>query len=255
MSKTIMFIHGAWVTPTSWINFKTFYEARGYDCIAPAWPYLDKPVADLNKQMDPRFADQTITMLVDHYAEKIRSLPQAPILIGHSFGGLIVQLLLDRGLGRAGVAIDAGPPRGVLPSLTAIKSALPVLLAWRGWRKLHTMSFKSFSTTFANGLPESEMQSSYNAQIVQAPGRIYFQAALGIANGVNFANPKRARLLLVAGENDLTSTPSMVKAMYRKHKQSPAPVDTISFPKRSHWLIAEPGWEEVADGILQWMER
>ena len=132
MSKTIMFIHGAWVTPSCWANFRSLFESLGYATVAPAWPYLDEPVAQLQKQIDPRFADLTIKLLVDHYAQKIADLPEPPILVGHSFGGLIVQLLLDRGLGQAGVAVDSGPPRGVLPSWIAIKSALPVLLSWRG---------------------------------------------------------------------------------------------------------------------------
>lgn len=254
MSKTIMFVHGAWVTPACWAPFKSFFEARGYTCLTPAWPYLDRPLADLKKQIDPKFADLTIKKLADHYARKIEALSQPPILIGHSFGGLIVQLLLDRGLGQAGVAIDAGPPRGVLPSWTAINSALPVLLSWRGWTRLHTMSVKDFAEAFANTLPAGDVQRTYESQIIQAPGRIYFQAALGLGNGLDFANPKRAPLLLVSGGDDRTSTPSMVEATYRRHKKSPCPVDKIEFPGRSHWLIAEPGWEEVAQGILAFLQ-
>lgn len=255
MSKTIVFVHGAWVTPDCWNNFKSFFEANGFDCLAPAWPYLNKPMAELKQKINPRLSDQTISNLVDHYAEIIRSLPEPPVLIGHSFGGLIVQLLLDRDLGKVGVAIDAGPPRGVLPSWSAIKSASPVLLSWLGWTKLHTMSFNNFCKTFANGLPISDMQKAYDEQIVQAPGRIYFQAAFGIGNGVNFKKQNRVPLLLIAGQNDLTSTPSMVQAMYKKYRKSPAVVDSMAFEGRSHWLIAEPGWEEVAGGILTWLKK
>jgi pimeloyl-ACP methyl ester carboxylesterase len=254
MSKTIMFVHGAWVTPACWTSFKSFFEAKGYTCLAPAWPYLDAPVATLKEHIDPKFADVTIKDLVDHFARKIQALPEPPILIGHSFGGLIVQLLLDRGLGQAGIAIDAGPPKGVMPSWTAIKSALPVLLSWQGWTKLHTMSLRDFGATFANGLPADDMQKAYDAQIVQASGRIYFQAALGIGNSLDFANPRRAPLLLIAGADDRTSTPSMVQAMYRRHKKSPRPVAKLEFPGRSHWLIAAPGWEEVAGGIYAWLQ-
>lgn len=254
MSKTIMFIHGAWVTPACWDRFKSLYEAEGYACLAPAWPCLDRPLVELKKRIHPQFAKQTIKSLVDHYAKQIQVLPTPPVLVGHSFGGLIVQLLLDRGLGRCGVAIDAGPPRGVLPSFPALKSALPVLLSWGGWRKLHTMSFANFAATFANALPASEQKLAYDTHIVQAPGRIYFQAALGIGNALDFANRNRPPLLLVAGEKDLTSTPSMVKAMFQKHQQSPRPVELMEFARRSHWLIAEPGWDEVAGKILAWVE-
>ena len=255
MAKTVLFVHGAWVTPACWEQFISLYEAKGYHCVAPSWPYIEKPVSDLKKHVDPRFADQTIKMLVDHYARQITALPEAPILVGHSFGGLIVQLLLDRGLGQCGVAIDAGPPSGVLPSLPALSAALPVLLTWAGWRKLHTMSLNAFSKTFANTLPPLEQKKVYEEQIVPAPGRIYFQAAVGIGNALNFANPTRPALLLITGEKDLTSTPSMVRAMYKKHRRSPRPVDIMEFAGRSHWIIAEPGWEEVAEKALAWAEQ
>lgn len=255
MPKTIMFVHGAWVTPESWTPFRTYFEARGYTCVAPCWPYLDQPVAALKRLVDPAFSDMTIKKLVDHYAAIIQKMAEPPILIGHSFGGLIVQLLLDRGLGQLGVAIDPGPPRGVLPSWNAIKSAAPVLLSWAGWRKLHTMSFKNFSETFANGLAPDAMRAAYDAHIVQAPGRIYFQAALGLGNGLNFANPNRAPLLLISGGADLTCTPSMVAAMFRRHQRSKRPVAKLDFPGRSHWLIAAPDSDDVASGIANWLSE
>lgn len=255
MSKTIIFIHGAWVTPECWESFRSFYEAKGYQCLAPAWPYLDRPISELRRQPANELAQQSIGLLVDHFEREIKKLPEPPILIGHSFGGLIVQLLLDRGLGRAGVAIDAAPPRGVLPSLTALRSALPVLLAWQSWKRVLTMSFASFSSTFANTLSPAEQRLAYDRYIVPAPGRIYLQAALGLGNSVHFANPNRAPLLLIAGEEDKTSTASMVESMYRKHQRSPVSVDIRRFPHRSHWLIAESGWEEVAQEIQVWIEN
>jgi pimeloyl-ACP methyl ester carboxylesterase len=215
---------------------------------------LDRPVDELRRSPDPAFADTTIKSLVDHFDRIIRALPEPPILIGHSFGGLIVQMLADRGLGAAAVAIDPGPPRWVLPSPTAVLSALPVLLAWLGWTRVLTMSFKGFASTFANALSPVEQKRAYEQHVVPAPGRIYFQAALGLGNAVNFSNPKRPPLLLIAGENDRTSTPSMAKAMHRKHSRSPVPVELVNFAGRSHWLIAEPGWQEVASKALEWAE-
>ena len=254
MSKTILLVHGAWVTPDCWAGFRRLFESRGHKVVVPPWPYLDKPVDALRRTPDPRLAAVTIKNLVDHFEALIRALPEPPILMGHSFGGLIVQMLLDRGLGAAGVAIDAGPPRGVLPSPTAIKSALPVLLAWWGWSRILTMSLRSFSTTFANTLPPSQMKATYDRHIVPAAGRIYFQAALGLGNGVTFNNSKRPPLLLIAAAEDRTSTPSMVRAMYRKHSRAPSRTDILEFPSRSHWLIAEPGWEEVAEKAIKWAE-
>jgi len=252
MRKTFLLIHGAWVTPACWHDFRGFLEAQGHTCIVPAWPFMDRPVEALRRSPDPALARVTIKYLVDHFDRLIRALPEPPVLVGHSFGGLIVQMLLDRGLGAAGVAIDAGPPRGVLPSLRAIRSAAPVLFTPLGWRRVLTMSFDGFATTFANTLPAGAMTEAYERHIVPAPGRIYFQAALGIGNGVHFANPRRAPMLLIAAEQDRTCTPDMVRAMWRKHGKSPARTDMRSFPRRSHWLIAEPGWEEVAGATLAW---
>jgi pimeloyl-ACP methyl ester carboxylesterase len=254
MSKTILLVHGAWVTTDCWTGFRGFFEDRGYKVIAPAWPYMDGTAETLRRNPDPRMSALTIKDLVDHFDTHVRSLPERPILMGHSFGGLIVQMLLDRGLGAAGVAFDAGPPRGVLPSWTAIKSASPVLLAWRGWSRILTMSFKGFSTTFANTQPASQMKATYDRYIVPAPGRIYFQAALGLCNQVTFKNPKRPPLLLIAATEDRTCTPSMVRAMYRKHSRAPSRTDIFEFPNRSHWLIAEPGWDEVAKKAIEWAE-
>ena len=177
----------------------------------------------------------TVDVTEEHDATRRRchaaeDLTEQPVLIGHSFGGLIVQMLLDRGLGTAGVAIDPAPPRGVLPSLTAIWSGLPVLLVWRGWSRVASMSFESFSTTMANTLSQSEQRRAYDRYIVPTPGRIYFEAALGIGNAVDFANPKRPPLLLIAASEDRTITSSMVKAMYRKYCRSPSRTDIHEFP-------------------------
>ena len=254
MSKTILLVHGAWVTTDCWTSFRDFLQRKGLRVVVPPWPYLDRPVEELRRSPDPRLAKMTIKGLVDHFEKQIRDLPEQPVLIGHSFGGLIVQMLLDRGLGTAGVAIVGAPPRGVLPSVTAIRSALPVLLMWRGWSRIASMSFKSFSTTIANTLSQSEQRRAYDRHIVPTAGRIYFQAALGIGNAIDFANPKRPPLLLIASSEDRTSTSSMVKAMYRKHSRAPSRTDFHEFPNRSHWLIAEPGWEEIAEKALKWAE-
>jgi pimeloyl-ACP methyl ester carboxylesterase len=255
MTKTILFVHGAWMTPSCWDNFKARYEQRGYQCLAPAWPHDDRPVPELRKSPAPALATLGVRAIVDHYARIIQAQSEPPILVGHSFGGLFVQLLLDRGLGAAGVAIDPGPPQGVFPAPNALRSALPVLLTWRGWRKTITMSFESFRWSFMHTQPEAEQRAAYEAHVVPTPGRIYFEAALGIATKVNFRNPNRSPLLLIAGEKDRTAPPSMVRAMLRKHSRSPAVTAFKSFPDRTHWLIAAPGWEEIADHALGWAEQ
>ncbi len=252
MSKTILFIHGAWVTPACWERFKRRYEARGYTCIAPAWPYDERSVPELRSDPHPKLAKLGIRDIVDSYDRIIRALPEPPILVGHSFGGLFIQLLLDRGLGAAGIAIDPGPPRGVFPTPTAFRAGLFVFLRWAGWRKAITMPFKAFQWGFAHTLPLPEQQVDYEAQIVPTPGKIYYQLVFGIQTKIDFRNHRRAPLLLVAGQLDRTATAGMVRAMYRKHAGSKAVTAYREFPGRTHWLIAAPGWEEIADHCIDW---
>lgn len=253
MSKTVMLIHGAWLTPASFDQFRSRFEAQGYTVVAPTWPFMDRPIAELRRSPRPELKKVGIKQLVDHYEKKVRELPEPPILIGHSFGGLIVQMLLDRGLGAAGVAIDPGPPRGVIAHPRAVVSSLPVFLTWNAWNKVLTMSQKSFDTGFAQTLPPVQLRAAHERHVVPAPGRIFFQAAFGIANGVRYKNPDRAPLLLIAGEKDRTVPLPMVASAYKKHRRSPATTAYKSFPNRSHWLINEPGWEEIADYVIEWV--
>lgn len=252
MSKTIVLVHGAWMTPLCWEHFTRRYEAAGYRCLAPAWPGDERPVAELQREPVPELAELSVVKIVDHYERIIREQPEPPILMGHSFGGLFVQMLLDRGLGCAGVAIDPGPPAGVIPRPIALWAALPVFLSPLSWRRTVRMSLKSFGWGFAQNLKGDELRAAYERHVVPTPGRIYHQAAVGIGTKVNFANSQRAPLLLIAGEKDRTVQPSMVRATYRKHQRSSAVTAFKEFPGRTHWLIASEGWEEVADYALDW---
>lgn len=252
MSKTIVLIHGAWLSPASWDGFRSRYEAQGFRVVAPGWPYDDRPVVELRRSPNPALARVGIKEIVDHYEMLIRALPESPIIMGHSFGGLFVQLLLDRGLGTAGVAIDPGAPRGVLPGPLTLRTALPIFTAWNGWKRILTMSFEDFASGFANKLPQAQQRAAYDRYIVPTPGRIYWQGAFGIHTKVNWSNPNRAPLLLTAAEFDRTVQSSMVRANYRKQLKAPSVTALKEFPKRSHFLCVEPGWEEVADYALEW---
>lgn len=252
MSKTVMLIHGAWLTPAAWDQFRRRYQVRGHTVVVPPWPLEDLPLDRLRQWPPAGLGALTIGRIVDHYETLIRALAEPPIVIGHSYGGLIVQLLLDRGLGAAGVALDPAPIRGVRPSARTLLSAVPVLLAWRGWSRVLTMRFARFARDVAQTLPETEKRPAYDLYVAPTPGRIYYQAALGIGTRVRPDNPKRPPLLLIAGEADRTISPSVVEAAYRVQRRAASATEFRTFPGRSHFLLAEPGWEEVADFAIDW---
>lgn len=255
--QTIVFIHGAWVTSRCWDNFSRYFQAKGFDCLAPDWPHDDRPIAELRAAPSPALATLGVGDIVAHYAGIITQLQEPPIIIGHSFGGLFTQMLLDRGLGRAGVALNSAPPKGVFPTPAAVRGSLPVITTWRGWRKILTTSESHFSQFFASGFPETERANAFRTYVVPTPGRIFFQAATAMFHNelaINFHNHTRAPLLLTAGGIDKTVPAALNRQNYQKYAQSRARTDFKEFPKRSHTLIMEPGWEEVASYVENWLQ-
>jgi pimeloyl-ACP methyl ester carboxylesterase len=252
MTDTVMLIHGAWLTPASWDRFRERLESAGMTVTAPAWPYLEGTADEIREAPDPRLAKLGLREITDHYAALIKAMTHPPILIGHSFGGLIVQLLADRGLGAAVVAIDPTPPFGVPAHPLAIWTSLGVFTAFNSWSRVLRMSLRGFSTGFAQTLPEDEKLDAYARYIVPTPGRIFFQAVLGIGAKVRWNNPDRPPLLLIAGEKDRTVPAPMVRSTYRKQIRSPSPTAFRAFSGRSHWLCNEQGWQDVADFALGW---
>jgi pimeloyl-ACP methyl ester carboxylesterase len=254
----VVFIHGAWVGPRCWDGWARLYQSHGLSSIAPSWPLDDRPYDELRRAPDPALAAIGVGEIVEHYAQIIGKLPKPPLLVGHSFGGLVVQLLVSRGLGSAGVAINPGPPRGVLPTPRALVTALPVLAAWRGWRRILSLTYPQFVGGFVHELPEGERRRAFEEQTLPTPGRPYFQAAFAPfhrATQVDFRRADRAPLLITAGERDRTAPAAMNRANHRAYRRSPAITDFHEFPRRSHWIIAEPGWEEVAEYALQWAKK
>ena len=258
MSRTVVFVHGGWVTPACWDPFVSYFEARGYRCLAPAWPGKDRSVEAIRSDPSP-LAGLGIGEIVDHYARIIRDLDEPPILIGHSFGGLFVQLLIDRGLGAAGIAIDSAPPKGVFAfAPTTILSLGRILMIPFGWRKVVRWTYPEYRFAFVHTMPAAEQRAIWDAQIIPDSGRPFFEAGYSFLDRksparVNFANPDRAPLLFIAGESDRAMAPSTVRRMYRAHLASPVQTDFRSFPGRTHWLIAQDGWEDVAQGCIDWI--
>ena len=255
MSKTILLVHGAWLNAASWADFKARYEAKGYTVLAPNWPYDDRSPAELRASPHPELARTGVRAILAHYERIIRTLSEQPIIIGHSAGAVFTQVLLDRGFGAAGVAIDPAPMQGVPLGPHAIVSALPALTAWAGWRRPLHMSRKFFGTRFAQTLPADQKDAAYSRYIVPTAGRVYWSGIFDRAAKVRWANPDRAPLLLIGGGKDLIADASMTRGIFKRQKRAGSPTELKIYPDRSHWTCLEQGWEEVADYALDWAAR
>jgi pimeloyl-ACP methyl ester carboxylesterase len=259
-TNTIVLIHGAWMTPRSWAPFRGFYEQRGYRVLTPPWPRLEGEVEEIRR--DPsEMAGLGMAEIVEGYERIIRLLDEPPIVMGHSFGGLCVQMLLDRGLGVAGVAIDAAAPKGVLRlPYSQIRALSPVLLNPANVRRAVPLDFEQFRYAFANTMTEREAREAFQLNAIPTPGRIFFQAGLAnlnpwAATKVDYRNDRRAPLLLIAGSEDHTVPASVTRANFRKYRRSTATTDFAEFPGRSHLIVAQKGWEEVAEHALNWAQK
>ena len=258
--NTIVLIHGLWVTPKSWDQFRRYFEAAGYRVLAPAWPGIRGTPAEMRRDATGLHGIG-IAEVIAHYTKLIRELPEPPILMGHSYGGLITQLLIDRGLGAAGVAIDSVPPKGIyLLPLSTYRALAAALINPGNYRRTFLFSFRQWWRVFANTLPRSEAEKAYEDQVIPASGRAIVQAAFAnftphALSTINFANNRRAPLLLIGGEEDVIMPARLNQKNFRKYRHSSATTEYRSFPGRSHYIIAEPGWEEVAEFALDWAAR
>lgn len=254
MSRTILLIHGAWLNGVSFDGFKARYEAQGYTVVAPSWPYDDRPVSDLNSKPDPRLTKVGVKEIVEHYEREIRKLPEQPIIMGHSAGGVFTQILMDRGHGVAGVIFNPAPTTGVRIPLTTLLSALPVFITWGSWGKSLTMSRKFFATRFAQTAPEHEKSALYDRYIIPTPGKVYWDGLVSSVGKIKFGNPKRAPLLIVGGKQDLIAEAKMTRGIFNKQKRSPSHTELKIFPG-SHWQVIDDGWQQIADFALDWAAR
>ena len=257
---TIVLIHGLWLSARSWEHWVDRYTEAGYTALTPGWPGMDVDVDVLRK--DPSVMDGLgVVEVADHYETLIRSLEAPPILMGHSFGGLLVEILLDRGLGSVGVAIHPAPPKGVLRlPVSALRSAFPVLSNPRNRKRTVSLTPKQWHYSFTNTMSEEDSKAAYARYHVPAPGRPLFQAATaninpGAATKVNFDNDDRAPLLLIAGGADHTVPAALVRENLKRYRRSTAVTDLQEYPERSHFTAGSPGWEDVADYALGWAEQ
>jgi len=252
----IVLIHGMWMNPLSWEHWASHYTDRGHRVLAPAWPGLDKEPEELRRDPAPlRGID--ITEVVDHYDKIIRGLDHAPIIIGHSFGGLFTQLLLDRGLGVAGVTLGTAAPKGVLRlPFSTLRSAWPALGNPANLKKETPLTTEQFHWCFTNAVSKDESDRVYDRYYIPGSARPFFQAGLANFNPngktkVNFKNPARAPLLLITGAIDRICPPSVNLSNFKQQRKAPSATDHNEYPGRCHWP-GQDGWEEVADYALNW---
>ena len=257
MTKQIVFIHGLWLASRSWENFERYFGEKGYVTTAPEWPRKQGGVEELRKS-SASVAGLGITEIADHYDAIVRAYDEPPIIMGHSFGGLITMILLDRGLGAAGVAMDPAPPKGILNLPPAqLKASSPALLHPSKRKGVVDLTFKQFTYGFVNTFPPAAAREAYDLYYVPDTGRPLFEAALSnfnpkAANKVDYKRD-RAPLLLTAGGKDHTVPASVSRSIYKKQRRSPARTDILEFPESPHMLMAGEGWEQVAAGVERWL--
>jgi pimeloyl-ACP methyl ester carboxylesterase len=255
----LMLIHGAWLSARSWENFADYFGKRGFAVSAPEWPRKEGDVEELRADAE-ELKGLGITEIVDHYEELIRALDHPPVLIGHSFGGLIVELLLDRGLGRAGVALSPAPPKGILVlPFSSLKAAAPALAHPSKWHGVVALTPEEFTFGFVNTFSSEDAAAAYERYAVPETGQIFYEA--GFANfhlnpptEVHFKNDERAPLLIVGAAKDHTVPASLARKQYEKYERSAAATEYLEFEGRPHLFMVGEGWAEVAAAIDSWLD-
>ena len=255
-----VFVHGLWLLPSSWDRWAEVFDEAGYAALAPGWPDDPETVAEANANPDT-FANKTVGDVADHFAEVIGKLDRKPVVIGHSFGGLMAQILAGRGLSTATVAIDPAPFRGVLPlPVSALRSASPVLTNPANRHRAVPLTYEQFRYAFANAVDEDEARQLYDAFAVPAPGAPLFQAATANFNPwtevkVDHKNPDRGPLLIISGEKDHTVPWAIANASFKKQKKNKGVTEIVEMSGRGHALTIDSGWREVADTALEFVRR
>jgi non-heme chloroperoxidase len=258
--QPIVFVHGLWLLPSSWDRWATFFEEAGFTALTPGWPDDPSTVDEANANPDV-FANKTIGQVADHVAEIVRGLQRKPAIVGHSFGGLLAQILAGRGLSLATVAIDPAPFRGVLPlPLSALRSSFPVLGNPANRHRAVPLTYEQFRYAFANAVSEEEAKQLYEEFAVPAPGAPLFQAATANLNPwteakVDTENPDRGPMLIISGEKDHTVPWAIANATFHLHQKNPGLTEIVEIPNRGHALTIDSGWRDVATTALEFVKR
>lgn len=253
-TKTILFITGAFVTHNGWAEWQTYFESKGYTTLAPPWPFKDAPANVLRNRQpnDTDLARLTLNELVEHYANIAKGLTEKPIIIGHSLGGLVTQIMVNRDLAAAGIAIHSVPPLGIIPyEFSFLRAGWKALGLFTSLRKTYLMSFKDWQYAFVNGMPLEEQKEAYEKNTIPESKRVT-RGGLTRAAKVDFEK-MHAPLLLTAGDKDHIIPAHLNLRNYKKYKRNGSVVDYKEFKGRNHFVLGQPTWKEDADFILKWV--
>ncbi len=252
-TKTIVFIHGMYMNSLCWEHWVAHFQAKGYTCLAPDWPGRNLPIEVLRKQHpDPALGQLTLSKVVNHYVDTINALDEKPIIIGHSMGGLIVQMLLQKGLAAAAIAIDSAPPMGVFTTKWSfLKSNWPHITPFVAQGSPIAMTFERFQYTFVNDYSLAEQKAAYDRYVVPESRRVPRESLMA---SIDFKKP-HAPLLLVAGAADHIIPASLNKSNQMKYKSETSVTDFKEFAGRTHFIVGQKNWQEVADYILVWLAK
>jgi non-heme chloroperoxidase len=258
--QPVVFVHGLWLLPSSWDRWSSMFEEAGYVAVSPGWPDDPETVSEGNAQPQA-FANKGIRDIADHLDGVVRKLARKPAVIGHSFGGLMAQILAGRGLSAATVTIDPAPFRGVLPlPISALRAAAPALGNPLNRHKAIPLTYDQFRYAFVNAVPEDEAKQLYETYAVPAPALPLFQAAAANFNPwtqakVDSTNPERGPLLILDGEKDNTVPWAIANASFGRQKRNPGVTEIVKVPGRGHSLTIDSGWREVAQISLDFVKR
>jgi non-heme chloroperoxidase len=256
----VVFIHGLWLLPSSWDRWRAVFEAAGYTTLTPGWPDDPNTVEEANAHPEV-FAKKSVGDVADHFADVVGKLTKKPAIVGHSFGGLLTQILAGRGLSAASVAIDPAPFRGVLPlPISALKSASPVLGNPANHGRAVPLTYEQFRYAFTNAVTEDEAHELYNTFAVPAAGLPLFQAASANLNPwtevkVKTKNPDRGPLLILDGEKDHVVPWAIANSSFKRQKRNEGVTEIVKVADRGHSLTIDHGWREVADLSLEFVQR
>jgi non-heme chloroperoxidase len=256
----VVFVHGLWLLPSSWDRWAKLFEDTGYATLTPGWPDDPETVQEAAEHPEV-FAGKSIEQVADHFETIIGGLERKPAVVGHSFGGLLTQILAGRGLSAVSVAIDPAPFRGVLPlPISSLKSAFPVLGNPANRNRAVPLTFEQFRYGFANAVSEEEARQLYEEFAVPASGKPLFQAAAANLNPwteakVDTKNPERGPLLIISGEQDHTVPWAIANASYQQQQENEGVTEIVEMKNRGHALTIDSGWPEVADTALTFVQR